>query len=66
MSEDGRVVTAEFTNTMLAGHDWRRGSISRSYGDGWEEFWFDGYTNPGPLPPPGRPRDSPHASSDRA
>jgi hypothetical protein len=61
VSQDGRVVTAEFSHTMLAGHDWQYtwgGSVQ--YGDAFGEmtnkFWFDGYSDPNPpiyLPAPG-------------
>jgi hypothetical protein len=62
MSDDGRVVTAEFTSPMLAGRDFQRSIRSPNIGgDTYDEFWFDGYSDPGPsiyqpggtLPPGG-------------
>jgi len=58
-SSDGRVVTAEFTSAMLRGHDWERsaGGVTWS-GDGYDAFWFDGFSDPNPpvyYPPTGTP-----------
>ena len=58
VSEDGRVVTAEFSHTMLAGHDlqysWGGFVMSGdAFGDMTRKFWFDGYSEPNPpVPPP--------------
>ena len=64
VSQDGRVVTAEFSGPAMVGHDWQYtwGGTTISgdgYGDGIRQLWFDGYTQapptyppaPGPLPP---------------
>jgi hypothetical protein len=55
VSPDGRVVTAEFTNRTLAGHDWRQsaGSTGAYDGDEYGTFWFDGYSDPTPITVPG-------------
>ena len=52
-------MTAEFSHTMLAGHDWQYswGGLVM-YGDtrrSTRKFWFDGYSDPNPpiLPPVG-------------
>ena len=63
VSQDGRVVTVEFTHSMLAGHDWKRGlGDTGAAGDGYDSFWFDGYGNPDPpiyYPPGGAPTTPP-------
>ncbi|MGZ4325219.1 MAG: hypothetical protein ACXVV5_24505 [Solirubrobacteraceae bacterium] len=64
VSQDGQVVTAEFTNPMLAGHNWRQGlaSTGASTGDPYNQFWFDGYAPPPasvPTPAPTPPAASP-------
>ena len=38
VSEDGRVVTAEFTHAMLAGHDWQYTGAAQSMAMGRDEF----------------------------
>jgi hypothetical protein len=55
MSEDGRVVTAEFTSPMLAGHDLQKGQGGFGSGDDVGQFWFDGYSDPHPPTPPTGP-----------
>jgi hypothetical protein len=63
ISDDGRALTAEFTRSQLAGHDWQRIQMTNSGGDESGEFWFDGYSDPDPEPalgsiipaPPGPP-----------
>jgi hypothetical protein len=52
ISDDGRVVTVEFTNPNLAGHDWRAG-WPHAGADEMAEFWFDGYGPRQPVPPIG-------------
>jgi len=60
ISPDGRVVTAEFSHAMLAGHDWRftwGGSVTSGdgFGDVFHKFWFDGFSDPNPPLGPGGP-----------
>ncbi len=56
ISGDGHTVTAEFTNSALIGHDWRRIPIGSSHGDDHIESWFDGYSDPNPpIYPPSLP-----------
>jgi hypothetical protein len=51
ISDDGRVLTAEFRNAILAGHDWRQVRIGGVGYDSYDQFWFDGFSDP--TPPPG-------------
>jgi hypothetical protein len=53
MSEDGRVVTAEFSTPALVARDFQRGNGMFTDGDGVDEFWFDGYSAPVRPPAPG-------------
>jgi hypothetical protein len=55
VSNDGRAVTVEATSPALAGQDWQRGSSGVAGGDGFADFWFDGYSDPNPpmYPPAG-------------
>ena len=47
MSDDGHVITAEFTNPMLAGHDWQHGRrLTWESATDDRRFWFDGYASP--------------------
>jgi hypothetical protein len=48
VSNDGRVVTVEATSPALAGQDLQRGSSGVAGGDGFADFWFDGYSDPNP------------------
>ena len=65
ISEDGRVVTAELANPALAGHDWQFGYALNPPpgGDDFDNFWFDGFSDPwAPTNPPASPAASPAAS----
>lgn len=65
ISSDGRVVTADFSHAMLAGHDWQyTWGGSSTNGDGFgtifDKFWFDGFAPPNPVQPPvGPPMSGP-------
>jgi hypothetical protein len=73
ISDDGHVATAEFTHSLLVGHDYRQGRIGGAGGDNHDQFWFDGFSDPhppqlpvgplGPLPPVG---DGGAADDDRS
>ena len=54
ISDDGRVVTAEFTHPLLAGQDWTYAMGTTVVGDSYPDFWFDGYApaQPAPVPTP--------------
>jgi hypothetical protein len=53
LSDDGRFLTADFTNPALAGHDWQQGLAMNSGADPYAGFWFDGYSSPNPpVAPP--------------
>jgi hypothetical protein len=64
MSDDGRVITAEFSHAVLAGRNWTHGFPNTRCGDANDKFWFDGFapqppanptppTGPAPVPPGG-------------
>jgi hypothetical protein len=66
VSQDGHVVTAEFSHTLLAGKDlqytWGGSVMSGdAFGEMTNKFWFDGYSDPHPpvYPPTYPPAPGP-------